>query len=117
MKEYYGILTASLDAGVGIEDAKAAFETEIKNAYGKDGKAPDFIEAFLCSAKGFPGSETHYPRTDRNRSADIFEWFAENEKESKLPLPAIADGDPRLPLVPNVQSNQHDLYPIPWRVC
>ncbi len=61
-----------------------------------------FIKAFLNSARGFGNLPMHYPRTTQKPNPDGkgYEWFVENDRHSRRPLPALADNNPSLPYSP-----------------
>lgn len=61
-----------------------------------------FIKAFLNSARGFGNLPMHYPRTTQNPNPDGggYEWFGENDRHSRRPLPMLADDNPNLPYLP-----------------
>nr|WP_321500808.1 TIGR03986 family CRISPR-associated RAMP protein [uncultured Dethiosulfovibrio sp.] len=70
-----------------------AYEDDLKlmfQALENDGgwKKLPFIASFLTSLEGNE-HPVHYPRKTNGRSGEIFEWFKENEKKSKLSLPEI----------------------------
>lgn len=61
-----------------------------------------FIKAFLNSARSFGNLPMHYPRTTQqpNPDGEGYEWFVENDKQHRRPLPALADNNPNLPYSP-----------------
>ena len=105
MKNYYSDLTImTLKSDIATEDAKREFEDKVKETYGNENE-PDFIKAFLVASKGFPGGHIYYPRMQRDKTKDIFEWFGMNENGKtgkdkyplKLSLPALQDNNSKLP--------------------
>jgi CRISPR-associated protein (TIGR03986 family) len=100
LRDFYISLDASPKPSVTAADCQAAFETELKLAYPNQ----NFLESFKAACKGFTDDmlPVHYPRTEQEPNAEgkNFEWFVENNKGRKLPLPNLSNeiGLPRRPL-------------------
>ena len=106
-KEYYAKFNTSPPAEMDKDEEKKSIKTFKKSmvdAYMlKDFKELPFIKGFLQVLQG-PNTDNpriHYPRSNSkpDREGKNFKWFMDNEKGSRLALPAVTD-DEGLPYKP-----------------
>ncbi len=92
---------ASIVGAIFIAETISPFITEFKDP--KNNSVLKVLDDFQTAARGFPATQTHYPRLPNQQPGDgkHFEWFTKNESGQGYNLPDLTPGDPSLPRDPS----------------